>query len=98
MALGDEDLPGLLAELGVPIVLGGVTARAIKRRFTEEMLQDVDSPELLSRSIVAVVKTGSLPALRTGAAVTVDGTAYTVRRWLEMEHGALTRIHCVRVA
>lgn len=98
MPLGDEDLPGLLEEVGVPVTLGGVTTRAVKRRFTEELLQDNDSPELLSRSIVAVIKTGSLPALRSGSALTLDGTAYKVRRWREDEHGTLTRIHCVLVA
>ena len=98
MALGDEDLPGLLEELGVPVTLGGTTTNGIKRRATDELFQDVDAPELLSRSIVAVIKTDSLPALRSGAAITVDGTAYTVRRWLEDGHGTLTRIRCVLAA
>lgn len=98
MGLADDDLPGLLEELGVPVTLGGVTTNGIKRRFTEELYQDTDSPELLSRAIVAVIKTGSLPALKSGAAITFDGTAYKVRRWLEDGHGTLTRIICVRVA
>lgn len=98
MALGDDDLPGLLEEVGVPVTLGGVTTHAIKRRFTEEMFQDTDAPELLSRAIVAVIKTDTLPTLKSGSAITVDGTAYKVRRWLEDGHGTLTRIICVRVA
>ncbi len=98
MAIGDDDLPGLLEELGVPVTLGATTTRAIKRKFTEELFQDTDAPELLSRAIVAVIQTGSLPALKSGAAITVDGAAYKVRRWLEDGHGTLTRIICVRVA
>ena len=98
MALGDDDLPGLLEELGVPVTLGGVTTNGIKRRFTEEMLRDSDAPELLSRSVVVTIKSGSLPALSSGSAITVEGVAYKVKRYSEEEHGTLTRIHCVRVA
>lgn len=98
MALGDDDIPWMLEDSGVPVTLGGVTTNAIKRRFTEELFPDADAPELLSRSVVAVIKTGSLPALKSGASITVDGTAYKVRRWLEDGHGTLTRILCVRVA
>ena len=98
MTLGDDDLPVLLEEQGVPVVLGGVATRGIKRRFTEEMLRDSDAPDLMSRSIIVSVKTDSLPSLESGASITVDGVPYTVRRRSEEAHGSLTRIHCVRVA
>ncbi len=98
MGFGDSDLPALLEELGVDVQLSGKTVRGIKRRFTEEMLGDNDSPDLMSRSIVVTIQTDSLPALEAGAPITVDGTSYKVRRRSEAEHGSLTRIHCVRVA
>lgn len=97
MALGDEDLPGLLEEIGVPVTLGGVTTHGVKRRFTEELLRDTDARELLSRSVIVTIKSGSLPALSSGAAITVDGIAYKVKRRMEEEHGTLTRVHCVLV-
>jgi len=98
MALGDDDLPGILEELGVEVTLGGASTHGVKRRFTEEMLRDSDAPELLSRSVVVTIKSGSLPALSSGAAITVDGIAYKVKRHMEEEHGTLTRINCVLVA
>lgn len=98
MALGDDDLPGILQEQGVPVTLGGASTYGVKRRFTEEMLRDSDAPELLSRSIVVTIKSGSLPALSSGSAITVEGTAYKVKRYSEEEHGTLTRIHCVLIA
>lgn len=98
MGLNDDDLPSLLEELGVPVTLGYASTNGIKRRFTEEMLRDSDAPDLMNRAFVVTIKTDSLPALKAGVTLTVDGTSYKVTRHSEAEHGSLTRIVCVRVA
>ena len=88
----------MLKERGVPVALGEDSTFGIERRTTEELFGDADSPELLTRSLVVSVKTGSLPALETGADITVNGVPYVVRRYSRVEHGNLTRILCVSVA
>lgn len=51
-----------------------------------------DSAEVLAAEPHVTVPTGVLTGLEIGAAITVDGTAYTVRDHRRIEDGGLTRI------
>lgn len=98
MALGDEDLPWMIAEQGVPVILGYEVTLGIPSHFTAEMLRDSDAPDLMSRALVVVIKSDSLPSLKSGADITVDGVPCVVRRYSKEGHGKLTSLTCVRVA
>lgn len=95
--LGDAYIPGMLATAGEPVTLGATTVQALVDRSGEDVFRDDGgAPELSGRSVIVTVKTGSLPGLATGVAITVDGSPYKVRRWQLAElDGALTQIQCV---
>jgi hypothetical protein len=95
VALGDADLPGILGELGVPVVFGATTTTGILDQNTDQLFQgDDDSPELLGAAVVVVVQTASLPGIQAGSSITVNGVPYVVLQRLRMDDGALTRLAC----
>lgn len=50
----------------------------------------------IGQEVSVQVRTGSLPSLRIGASITVDGEAYLVREILATETGLMTTIRCTR--
>lgn len=89
MAYGGADIDTMLAgPLGVPIVFGTVTARAL---LDEASVLGIDEEGLSlgDRATVALVKTGALAGVTVGSSVTVDSRAFTVRSVDLIDDGAM---------
>lgn len=93
-----SDLDAILAEAGEQVVLGPDTTFGIVRRPDASELEAAGAGAIIARQIMVSVQTGMLTALATGATITVNGTNYRVRDHFAVEHGAMTRIHCIQNA
>jgi hypothetical protein len=91
---GDADLDAMLADFGVPVGVGSTTVNGIRDQSQDEVADPEYGSGLISRSVFVRVKTGALPGLAPGAAITVDGASLVVVRALELDDGAITRIEC----
>lgn len=82
-----EDLDTFLNDFGVTVVSGIVSGLGI-----------LDQPDLTlsemtqSTEYAVMVKTSDFGSLRSGASITVDGTAYTVRENQKIDDGSFSRI------
>lgn len=95
MPLGDGDIAAILADLkvqgeAVDVVLGGTTVQGILRREYELLSHDVG--QQVERVPAVTIKTGSLPGLAIGSALTVGGTSYAVRDFWPGDDGGLTDV------
>lgn len=86
------DIPGLLADFGVDVVLGATTVKGLVDDGEELMLEGEASVALQQGQKSVIVQTGALPGLQVGSAVTVDGQSHTVRERRKIGDGALTRL------
>lgn len=94
---GAADINALLADFGVPVTVGAVTAKGLEDAADETMLSaESGAAHLVGRVRVVLVKTGTF-TLAAKADITVDGTAYKVRDYAQIDDGALTRIVCAKV-
>lgn len=92
MPFGDSDIPALLADMGVPVVIGAVSTTGL---LDDLPGQEFERGRVQSRIRSVAVQTSVLPSLHIGDAITVDGTAYTIREWgpdPDSPDGAMTRI------
>lgn len=99
MALGDDDIPAMLAELGVDVFVqpGGAPAKGIIRQYNETELEFEGASQLLVRKVEVTIQTGSLgmdPGPVPGATLSIGGVDHKVVRSMALEHGRLTRIVC----
>lgn len=76
---GDADLPALFADMGVAVVAGAVTTVGLLDDLPADAFPDRARIETRRRSVL--VRAAVMPALHVGDALTVDGTAYTIREW-----------------
>ena len=76
-----EDVQRMLDDFGVPVTIGGITAKCIVNDSDEEIASGV-SAVLIGRAIIARADRDAFPAAAQGVAATSDypaaGTAYTV--------------------
>ncbi len=80
MALPFDEYTDLALEYsGVDVVLGANTVKGILERETDVAIDGLDVATEVGRISVAI-KENSLPGLAKGAAITVDGVSYQVRR------------------
>lgn len=84
---GASDLDAMLAEFGVPVVLGSQTVDGILD------ISDVgDAGELITKQASVLVKTGALKNLKEGASLDVDGKSYLVTGTDQLGDGATTQV------
>lgn len=93
---GESDITAMLADLAeagatVAVTIGETTVNGLLDHQAVEVLGD-EMPGVIANEKGVHVKTGSLPGLASGAAITVGGTAYIVRESLPYGDGAMTRI------
>lgn len=93
MAFGDEDLDALFDDMGVSVSMGTYTTKALKDS-PDEMMTERGNPGAIGSQILLTLKTGALPGLAVGSAITVAGVAMKVRERMTLDDGALTRISC----
>lgn len=88
MAFGDTDLAAMLADFGVPVVIGATTIAGIRHRH-DELQTALGAPgEVYLGVLDAVdVATATLPALAAEGLLTVDGVSYRLRHQAPQEDG-----------
>ncbi|MDE8343964.1 MAG: hypothetical protein POG24_09105 [Acidocella sp.] len=75
MSLAQVPASVFLQDFGLPVTFGGLNAIGILDSPTEEILGNM----VLSVDYKLTFATATLPGLDSGASVTVNGVAYTVR-------------------
>lgn len=93
-----EDIPDLLSDLGVVVVLGSDTVKGILERESDVAIDEGLEIATEVNTISVAVEENALSGLVYDAAITVDGTAYKVRRFFPHPRDHyLTRIFLVTV-
>lgn len=96
----EQELANLVLDdampFSVPVVLGEVTSRGIRRQVTREVQRGVTVGQNAEFDSV-LVRRGIFPALAYGAELTVDGEARTVLDY-QHEGPAWTRLYLEQVA
>jgi hypothetical protein len=82
-----ENLPGFLADFGVPVVLGGVSITAI----FDQPGQDILSGRVQSEQYEITYVEAAAPGVLFGAVATIGGLSYTVLSTNSLDDGAFTR-------
>lgn len=86
-----SDIKAVLDELGVSVILSANETKGLID-YADELVLETDVTASVGRMIAVTIKTGSLPGLAVGSAITVDGSPYKAREVLRLGDGALTRI------
>lgn len=97
MVYGASDLPVLFAESGVPVTVGATTDSrgGLLDSVDEEMLRG-EMAHLAGRVSSVLVRSGQFNLTR-GGAITVEGVAYKIHAFAQIDDGALTRITLAKV-
>ena len=92
MAFRDQDIPFLLQDTGVPVVIGGVSGVGLLDENDQVLVSDRNGGEVLVPMTTLTVQSSAFPSMRIDTAVTVNGTNYTIRERLKTGDAALTKI------
>jgi hypothetical protein len=92
MAFRDQDIPFLLQDTGVPVVVGGVSGVGLLDENDQVLVSDRSGGEVLVPMTTLTVQSSAFPSMRIDTAVTVNGTNYTIRERLKTGDAALTKI------
>jgi hypothetical protein len=92
MAFRDQDIPFLLQDTGVPVVIGGVSGVGLLDENDQVLVSDRNGGEVLVPMTTLTVQSSAFPNMRIDTAVTVNGTNYTIRGRLKTGDAALTKI------
>jgi hypothetical protein len=92
MAFRDQDIPFLLQDTGVPVVVGGVSGVGLLDENDQVLVSDRNGGEVLVPMTTLTVQSSAFPSMRIDTAVTVNGTNYTIRERLKTGDAALTKI------
>ena len=92
-----SDIDLMLAEFGVDVTVGATTVKGLLDIADESLLQG-QAADFLGKTHSITVKTGALPGLEEGVAITADGIALQVMRTQQIDDGALTVILAARTA
>ena len=92
MAFRDQDIPFLLQDTGVPVVVGGVSGGGLLDENDQVLVSDRNGGEVLVPMTTLTVQSSAFPSMRIDTVVTVNGTNYTIRERLKTGDAALTKI------
>ena len=92
MVFRDQDIPFLLQDTGVPVVIGGVSGVGLLDENDQVLVSDRNGGEVLVPMTTLTVQSSAFPNMRIDTAVTVNGTNYTIRERLKTGDAALTKI------
>jgi hypothetical protein len=92
MAFRDQDIPFLLQDTGVPVLIGGVSGIGLLDENDQVLVSDRNGGEVLVPMTTLTVQSSAFPSMRIDTAVTVNGTNYTIRVRLKTGDAALTKI------
>jgi len=94
--LGESDIAEMLADLSaaegaVEVAIGDTTVTGLLDREAVELLGG-EMPGVMAADEMVHVRTGTLPGLASGVAITVGGTSYKILKIIPYGDGAMTRI------
>lgn len=91
-AIGN-DVAAMLADqfFTVAVSIGNSSTRGIPDLF-DQQASSVLPFDVVEKIKVITIKKGSLVGLAEEASITVDGTAYKVRQFLDADDGAITHV------
>jgi hypothetical protein len=92
MVFRDQDIPFLLQDTGVPVVIGGVSGVGLLDENDQVLVSDRNGGEVLVPMTTLTVQSSAFPNMRIDTAVTVNGTNYTIRERLKTGDAALMKI------
>ena len=92
MAFRDQDIPFLLLDTGVPVVVGGVSGVGLLDENDQVLVSDRNGGEVLVPMTTLTVQSSAFPSMKIDTAVTVNGTNYPIRERLKTGDAALTKI------
>ena len=87
---GTSDLRQSLVISGVPVTVGAVTAKGLEDAPDERMLAG-EHAAYVGRSRSVLVESGVF-ALTSGGSITVDGVAYKILAFEQIDDGGFTRV------
>lgn len=91
-AFGDSDIPTLLADMGIAVVVGGVNGIGLLDEADEVLVQDADRGQVVVLATTLTVRTTDFPLAAIGQAVAVGPRNFTVRERLRIGDGGLTKL------
>jgi len=94
--LGESDIAAMLADLSaaegaVDVTIGDTTVTGLLDQEAVELLGG-EMPGVIAADEMVHIRTGTLPGLVSGVAITVGGTSYKVLKIMPYGDGAMTRI------
>jgi hypothetical protein len=92
-AFGDADIPALLVDFGIPVIVGAVSGnKGILDEADQILVQDASRGEVVVLATTLTVQTSAFPSVKIGDAVSAGGKNFTVRERLREGDGALTKL------
>lgn len=90
--IDDDDVAGMLEDVGIPVRVGGVDTVGIFRVSTEEQLEG-QATAVGGLVTTLTVRTSAVPDATTKTAVSIADDDYRVRRLLQFASGLFTRLY-----
>jgi hypothetical protein len=91
-AFGDADIPALLADMGIAVLIGGVGGIGLLDEADEITVNDQNRGGVVVLSTTLTVQSSAFPAMKIGDAVIVGSKNFTVRERLREGDGGLTKL------
>ena len=91
-AFGDADIPALMADMGIPVTVGGVAGVGLLDEEDQILVQDQSRGEVVVLMTTVTVQTSAFPNAQIGDAVVAGGKTFTVRDRRRIGDGGLTKL------
>ena len=90
-AFGDSDIPALMADMGIAIIVGGVAGIGLLDEADQVLVQDADRGAVVVLATTLTVQTSAFPGAKIGDAVVVGARNFTVQKRLREGDGGLSK-------
>jgi hypothetical protein len=91
-AFGDADIPALMADMGIAVIVGVVAGIGLLDEADQIMVQDSERGGVVVLATTLTVQTSAFPTAKIGDAVVIGSTNFTVRERLREGDGGLTKL------
>lgn len=88
----DSDIPGLLADMGIAITVGGVAGIGLLDEADSIEVNDQNRGGVTVLATTITVQTSAFPNMKIGDAVVAGSRNYTIRERLRVGDGGLTKL------
>lgn len=91
-AFGDSDIPTLMADMGIPVTVGGVAGIGLLDEADQILVEDSQRGEVVATATTLTIQSSAFPLCAIGNAVAAGGKNFTVRERLRESDGGLTKL------